>query len=91
MIFLRNFFNKIDAWISYLGDASINNHQPLRGRLGRQLRLEVIKACGEGGIPLRWHHFIVEATSSVRDVNKEQEQSRPLQLIVISKPLLFSR
>jgi hypothetical protein len=27
--FARNFFNKIDVQTSYLGDTSVNNHQPL--------------------------------------------------------------
>ncbi len=31
MIFARNFFNKIDAWTLYLGDASVKNHLPLPG------------------------------------------------------------
>ncbi len=33
---------------------------------------EVIKACGEGGLPLSRGRFIAEATSSVRSANKEQ-------------------
>jgi hypothetical protein len=46
---------------------------------------------------LRWGnslsrcHFIPEATSPVRVVIKNKNKSRPLQLIVNSKPLLFSR
>ncbi len=96
MIFSRKFFDKIDAWISYLGDASAKNHLPLRGGLGNQMRhsyseLEVIKACGKGGISLSRRHLIAETTFRVRSVKKEQEQSGPLQLIVNNKPLLFSR
>jgi hypothetical protein len=36
--------------------------------------VEVIKACGKGGLSLSRHHFIAEATSPVRNENKEQEQ-----------------
>jgi hypothetical protein len=96
MIFSRKFFDKIDAWISYLGDASAKNHLPLRGGLGNKMRhlyseLEVMKACGKGGgISLSRRHLIAETTSRVRSVKKEQEQSGPLQLIVNNKPLLFS-
>jgi len=35
---------------------------------------EVIKACGEGGFFLSWHHFIAEAISPVRSENKNKEQ-----------------
>jgi hypothetical protein len=54
MIFSRNFFNRIDAWNSYLADASVKYHLPLRGGFWHRIRhlyheLEVIKACGEGG------------------------------------------
>ena len=75
MIFVRNFFNKIDAETSYLGDASVKNHLPLHGRFWHRLchpysELEVIKACGEGEKPLSRHNFITEATSPVRDVIK---------------------
>jgi hypothetical protein len=75
----RNFFNKIDAYILCLGDASVQKHLPLRGELGNQMchlygGLEVIKACGKGGFSLSRRHFIAEATSPVRSENKEQEQ-----------------
>ena len=52
MIFSRKFFDKIDAYILYVGNIL---YLPLRGELGHQIRhlhceLEVIKACGEGHI-----------------------------------------
>jgi hypothetical protein len=77
MIFSRNFFNKIDAWNSYLGDASIKNHLPFPGVFWHQIRhlyneLEVIKACGEEGNFLSPRHFIAEATSLVRNVNNNK-------------------
>jgi hypothetical protein len=37
-----------------------------------QFEPEVIKACGEGGLPLSRRRFIAEATSSVSSENKEQ-------------------
>ncbi len=78
MILSRNFFYKIDAWISYLGDASVKNHLPLHAK--KQTRhlnseLEIIKAYGEGGNSFSQRHFIAETTSPVRSVNKEQEQA----------------
>jgi hypothetical protein len=33
---------------------------------------EFIKACGEGGLPLNRRHFVAEATSPMRNENKEQ-------------------
>ncbi len=80
MIFARNFFNKIDAGTSYLGDAIVKNHLALRGEFWRRIchlnsELEVIKACGEGGNFLCRHHFITEATSPVRDVNMNKNKA----------------
>jgi hypothetical protein len=37
--------------------------------------LEVIKACGEGANFLSQRHFIAEATSPVRDVNKKEKKA----------------
>ncbi len=78
--FCKKLFNKIDAGTSYLGDASVKYHLPLRGRFWRRIRhlyseLEVIKACGKGENSLSWHHFITEATSPVRDVIKNKNKA----------------
>jgi hypothetical protein len=77
MIFARNFFNKIDAETSYLGDASVKNHLPLHGGFWFLIfsELEVIKACGKGGNSLSRHNFTPEATSPVRVVNKNQNKA----------------
>jgi hypothetical protein len=37
--------------------------------------LEVIKACGEGLNFLSRHHFIAEATSPLREVNKNEKKA----------------
>jgi hypothetical protein len=79
MIFARDFFHKIDAETSYLGDASVKNHLPLRGRFRHLIchiysELEVIKACGEGRNSLSRRHFIPEATSPVRVVNNNKNK-----------------
>jgi hypothetical protein len=80
MIFVRNFFNKIDAETSYLGDASVKNHLPLHGRFWHRLchpysELEVIKACGGRGNSISWRHFIPEAISPVRVVDKNKNKA----------------
>jgi hypothetical protein len=81
MIFTRNFFYKIDAETSYLGDASVKNHLPLRGGFWHRIchlysELEVIKVCGEGGRgnSLSGRHFIPEATSPLRVVKKNKNK-----------------
>jgi hypothetical protein len=80
MIFSRNFFNKIDAWNSYLGDASVKNHLPLPGVFWRRIRhlyseLELKKPVAKGGNFLSQRHFIAEATSPVRNVNKNKNKA----------------
>jgi hypothetical protein len=77
MIFSRNFFTKLDAWNSYLGDATVKNHLTLRGGFWRHFysELEVIKACGKGMNFLSRRHFIAEATSPLREVNKNEKKA----------------
>ncbi len=53
--------------------------------------LEVIKACGEEGTPPPLVSLHSRGNISCESRDQEQQQSRPLQLIVNSKPLLFSR
>ncbi len=80
MIFSRNFFNKLDAWNSYLGDASVKNHPPLSGVFWRGIlclysELEVIIAFSEGGnFLIRWH-FIAERKPPMRNVNNNKNKA----------------
>jgi hypothetical protein len=89
MIFARNFFNKIDAKILYLGSASVKNQLPLRGGFWCS-ELEVIKSLWRGGELPQSASLHCRGNISCESRDQEHEQSWPLQLIVNSKPLLFS-
>jgi hypothetical protein len=94
MIFSRNFFNKIDAWNSYLGDASVKKHPPLSGLFWRWIRclyceLEVIIACSEGGNFLSRCHFIAERKPPVRNVNKNKNKADHSSSYLTVSPCCF--
>ncbi len=82
--FCKKLFNKLDAETSYLGGTSVKIHLPLHGELWNQISL------WRGGEISQSASLHSRDNISCMSHDQEQEQSRPLQLIVNSKPLLFS-
>jgi hypothetical protein len=87
--------NRCGGLIQYLGDTSVKIHLPLSSELWNQIhslysKLTLYKLW-RGGKLLQSASLHSRDNIYCESRDQEQEQNRPLQLIVNSKPLLFSR
>jgi hypothetical protein len=92
-IFARNFFNKIDAEASYLGYTGVKIYLPLSCELWNQIcglysKLALYKLGGRGKL-LKSESLHSRGNISVGSRDQEQEQSRPLQHTVDSRPFVI--